>query len=65
MLNNAKYFMIKSSNEVNIQRAKDQSIWATTMINQRKLKMAYDESPHVILFFKASNSNNLYGVARM
>lgn len=35
------------------------------MINQRKLKMAYEQAPHVILFFKASNSNNLYGVARM
>lgn len=65
MLSSAKYFMIKSSNEANIQRAKDQSIWATTIVNQRKLKIAFDEAPHVILFFKASNSNNLYGVAKM
>lgn len=57
--------MIKSSNEVNIQRAKEQNIWATTLINQRKLKMAFDEAPHVLLLFKASNSNNLYGVAKM
>lgn len=65
MLDSAKYFMIKSSNEANVQRAKDQSIWATTLVNQRKLKMAFDDSPHVILFFKAGSSNNLHGVARM
>jgi hypothetical protein len=61
----ARYFMIKSSNEDNIRIAKEKEIWATTFINQRKLKEAFDEGPNVLLFFRANNSNNLLGLARM
>ena len=34
MASKARFFMIKSSNEENIQKARDQSIWATTLSNQ-------------------------------
>jgi hypothetical protein len=34
MVAKARFFMIKSSNEENIQKARDQSVWATTLSNQ-------------------------------
>ena len=34
MASKGRFFMIKSSNEENIQKARDHSVWATTFANQ-------------------------------
>ncbi len=34
MIENSKIIVIKSSNEENIQKSKDHSLWATTISNQ-------------------------------
>ena len=34
MMDDCRFYMVKSSNEDNVQRARDGSIWATTMPNQ-------------------------------
>lgn len=68
----ARFFMIKSSNEENIQKAREFSVWATTFANQvriliikDKLRSALLYTPHVFLFFATNRSSEIKGLARM
>ena len=65
MLEQARYFIIKSKNMENIKLGKLKGIWATTVGNQVKLVDAYTKTKHVLLLFSVNNSQKFQGFARM
>jgi len=65
MLDEARYFIIKSKNIENINLARAQGIWATTVANQVKINDAYMKTKNVLLLFSVNNSQKFQGFARM
>jgi hypothetical protein len=61
---NARFFVIKSSNKENVDLSQKYSEWATTVTNQKKLNEAY-QSSNVILIFSINKSGNFQGYAVM
>lgn len=62
---NARYFIIKSNNEENLQIARQHNEWATTVSNQAKLIEAFVQKSNVILLFSVNKSAKFQGFARM
>lgn len=50
--NDARYFIIRSANQENINTAKEFNKWATTKNNEYKLDRAFQSKNNVILFFR-------------
>jgi cleavage and polyadenylation specificity factor subunit 4 len=65
MLTDAKYFIIKSSNQENIDLSRKYSEWATTKSNEIKLNEAYNSAKNVFLIFSVNRSAQYQGFARM
>ena len=71
MLEDARFFIIKSKNSENINLARAQGIWATTVANQVKiltkvkLVEGFVKTKHVLLIFSVNNSQKFQGFARM
>ncbi len=65
MMGDCRFYIAKSSNEDNIQKARDCSVWATTFPNQDKFKTAYQCFKHVFILFGTNRSYELKGLARM
>lgn len=72
MLTEARYFIIKSSNQENINLSRKHSEWATTRSNEvrlyyleAKLNEAYESCKNVILIFSVNKSAHFMGFARM
>jgi hypothetical protein len=61
---NARFFIIKSSNKENVDLSQKYSEWATTVNNQKKLNEAF-QSQNVILIFSINKSGNFQGYAIM
>ena len=61
----ARYFIIKSNNEENLQIARQHNEWATTVSNQAKLIEAFMQKSNVILLFSVNKSAKFQGFARM
>lgn len=61
---NARFFIIKSSNKENVELSQKHSEWATTVNNQKKLNEAFLSS-YVILIFSVNRSGNFQGFAVM
>ncbi|KRX01258.1 hypothetical protein PPERSA_07297 [Pseudocohnilembus persalinus] len=57
---NARFFIIKSPNQDNIDTAKKFNLWATTSKTQRKLFDAYDSQKPVILLFRSNQNQQNY-----
>lgn len=65
MLEDCRFYIVKSSNEENIQKARDASVWATTYPNQDKFRTAFQCFKHVFILFGTNRSYELKGLARM
>jgi hypothetical protein len=61
---NARFFIIKSSNKENVETSQKYSEWATTVTNQKKLNEAFLNN-YVILIFSVNKSGNFQGYAVM
>lgn len=62
---NAKFFVIRSCNQDNINVAKRMKKWATTINNERKLTEAYNAGKAVFFLFTTSKSMSFQGLAQM
>ena len=65
MLDNARFFIMRSSNTDNINTARAYNEWATTIPNEHKLKEAYKSGKYVFLVYAVSKSSEFQGFARM
>jgi len=64
LFENARFFIIKSSNMENIDISQQMNEWSTTQTNERKLVDAYSQGD-VILIFSANKSGVFQGYAIM
>jgi hypothetical protein len=64
LFENARFFIIKSSNKENVDLSQKYSEWATTVTNQKKLNEAFQNN-NVILIFSVNKSGNFQGYAIM
>jgi len=64
-LKSSRFFIIKSSNEKNIDVSQRNEEWATTTFNQDKLNKAYESVSNVIFFFSVNKSAHFQGMAKM
>ncbi|XP_075692702.1 3'-5' RNA helicase YTHDC2 isoform X3 [Rhinoderma darwinii] len=60
-----KYFIMKSSNQRNLDISQQKGIWSTIKSNERKLNRAFWESSTVYLVFSVQGSGHFQGFARM
>jgi hypothetical protein len=65
MLDNGRFFIMRSSNADNINTARAYNEWATTIPNEHKLKEAYKSGKYVFLVYAVSKSYEFQGFARM
>ncbi|KAJ1985193.1 hypothetical protein H4R34_000152 [Dimargaris verticillata] len=64
----ARYFVIKSNNELDVRRSIKHQIWASTDLGNERLDRAYAESKHlgpIYLFFSVNASGKFCGMAEM
>ena len=64
-LKNSRFFIIKCSNEKNLETSQRNEEWATTTYNQSKLDAAYQACSNVILFFSVNKSAHFQGMTKM
>jgi hypothetical protein len=64
IFDNARFFIIKSSNKENVELSQKYSEWATTVTNQKKLNEAF-QNKDVILIFSVNKSGSFQGYAIM
>jgi hypothetical protein len=64
LFDNARFFIIKSSNKENVDLSQKYSEWATTVNNQKKLNEAF-QNQNVVLIFSINKSGNFQGYAIM
>jgi hypothetical protein len=64
LFENARFFVIKSSNKENVDLSQKHNEWATTVTNQKKLNEAF-QSKDVILIFSINKSGSFQGYAVM
>lgn len=64
LFDNARFFIIKSSNKENVDLSQKYSEWATTVTNQKKLNEAF-QNKDVILIFSVNKSGMFQGYAVM
>ncbi|XP_036384365.1 3'-5' RNA helicase YTHDC2 [Megalops cyprinoides] len=60
-----RYFIMKSSNQRNIEISQQKGIWSTTPSSELKLNRAFQESSSVFLIFSVQGSGHFQGYARM
>jgi len=65
LLTTARFFMIRSNCNENLAISIKHSEWATTYANQKRLEMAYNQVPNIVLIFSANKSNHFQGFGRM
>jgi hypothetical protein len=64
-LQDAKFFIIKSSNSKNIELSVKHKEWATTKNNEGKLNQIFASTRNVILIFSVNKKSQFTGFARM
>ena len=64
LIQDARFFIIKSTNKENIEKSQKNSIWATTIPNQKKLNDAFSKNK-VILIFSANGTQSFQGYGIM
>ena len=64
LIEGSQFFIIKSSNVENIQKSKNNSVWATTKSNSSRLNQAFNNGK-VILIFSVSGNQIFKGYAIM
>ncbi|EIW68258.1 hypothetical protein TREMEDRAFT_18378, partial [Tremella mesenterica DSM 1558] len=64
----ARFFVIKSYTEEDVQKSLKHEIWSSTMLGNRRLNLAFGESAKhmpIYLFFSVNGSRHFCGVAQM
>ncbi|XP_060103833.1 YTH domain-containing protein 1 isoform X3 [Heteronotia binoei] len=65
ILQDAKFFLIKSNNHENVSLAKAKGVWSTLPVNEKKLNAAFRSARSVILIFSVRESGKFQGFARL
>ncbi|XP_072261639.1 YTH domain-containing protein 1 isoform X2 [Pyxicephalus adspersus] len=65
ILQDARFFLIKSNNHENVSLAKAKGVWSTLPVNEKKLNTAFRSSRSVILVFSVRESGKFQGFARL
>ncbi|XP_075250027.1 uncharacterized protein LOC142342547 isoform X2 [Convolutriloba macropyga] len=65
LFQSARFYMIKSRNDHNVQLAKEKNVWSTTPQNEPRLNKAFKSSRNVILLFSVTESQRFAGFARL
>jgi len=65
LFRDARFFIIKSNNEENVQLSKQRGVWSTPGANEAKLNQAYRESRNVLLVFSVRESGRFCGFCRI
>ncbi|XP_066430484.1 YTH domain-containing protein 1 isoform X3 [Eleutherodactylus coqui] len=65
ILQDARFFLIKSNNHENVSLAKAKGVWSTLPVNEKKLNMAFSTARSVILVFSVKESGKFQGFARL
>ncbi|XP_061782920.1 YTH domain-containing protein 1 [Nerophis lumbriciformis] len=65
IMEDARFFLIKSNNHENVSLAKAKGVWSTLPVNEKKLNAAFRSVRSVILVFSVRESGKFQGVARL
>jgi hypothetical protein len=65
LFRDARFFLIKSANEANVNLSKQKGVWSTPPQNEAKLNLAYEECRNVLLLFSVKESGKFAGFARL
>ncbi|XP_077773709.1 YTH domain-containing protein 1 isoform X6 [Podarcis muralis] len=65
ILQDARFFLIKSNNHENVSLAKAKGVWSTLPVNEKKLNAAFRQARSVILIFSVRESGKFQGFARL
>ncbi|KAK2721614.1 YTH domain-containing protein 1-like [Artemia franciscana] len=65
LFRDARFFLIKSNNQENIDLAMSLGVWSTPPVNDAKLNEAFKEARNVILIFSVKESGHFCGIARL
>uniref|UniRef100_A0A8D0GXR8 YTH domain-containing family protein n=1 Tax=Sphenodon punctatus TaxID=8508 RepID=A0A8D0GXR8_SPHPU len=65
ILQEARFFLIKSNNHENVSLAKAKGVWSTLPVNEKKLNAAFRSARRVILIFSVRESGKFQGFARL
>ncbi|KAM4052415.1 YTH domain-containing protein 1 isoform 3-T3 [Anomaloglossus baeobatrachus] len=65
ILQDARFFLIKSNNHENVSLAKAKGVWSTLPVNEKKLNAAFRAARSVILVFSVRESGKFQGFARL
>ncbi|XP_066484399.1 YTH domain-containing protein 1 isoform X2 [Tiliqua scincoides] len=65
ILQDARFFLIKSNNHENVSLAKAKGVWSTLPVNEKKLNLAFQSAKSVILIFSVKESGKFQGFARL
>ncbi|KAE8631035.1 hypothetical protein XENTR_v10001052 [Xenopus tropicalis] len=65
ILQEARFFLIKSNNHENVSLAKAKGVWSTLPVNEKKLNAAFRSARSVILVFSVRESGKFQGFARL
>ncbi|XP_071972554.1 YTH domain-containing protein 1 isoform X3 [Engystomops pustulosus] len=65
ILQDARFFLIKSNNHENVSLAKAKGVWSTLPVNEKKLNAAFRSARSVILVFSVRESGKFQGFARL
>ncbi|MEQ2248357.1 hypothetical protein ILYODFUR_018353 [Ilyodon furcidens] len=65
ILQDARFFLIKSNNHENVSLAKAKGVWSTLPVNEKKLNAAFQSARSVILIFSVRESGKFQGFARL
>ncbi|XP_029456562.1 YTH domain-containing protein 1 isoform X2 [Rhinatrema bivittatum] len=65
IIQEARFFLIKSNNHENVSLAKAKGVWSTLPVNEKKLNAAFRSARSVILIFSVRESGKFQGFARL
>ncbi|KAM4706900.1 YTH domain-containing protein 1 isoform 2-T2 [Discoglossus pictus] len=65
ILQDARFFLIKSNNHENVSLAKAKGVWSTLPVNEKKLNAAFRSARSVVLVFSVRESGKFQGFARL
>lgn len=65
LFRDARFFIIKSNNEHNVELSKRCGVWSTPPSNEAKLNRAYRECRNVLLIFSVKESGRFAGFCRL
>ncbi|XP_069486608.1 YTH domain-containing protein 1 isoform X6 [Ambystoma mexicanum] len=65
IIEDARFFLIKSNNHENVSLSKAKGVWSTLPVNEKKLNAAFRSARSVILIFSVRESGHFQGFARL